>query len=37
MKVLVATSETQGQRNNDFDYCVEGELVTADFLHLIRC
>ena len=29
MKVLVATSETQGQRRNDFDYCVEGELVTV--------
>jgi len=29
MKVLVATSETQGQRPNDFDYCVEGELVTV--------
>jgi hypothetical protein len=29
MKVLVATSETQGQRTNDFSYCVEGELVTV--------
>src|SRR5690349_14110553 len=29
MKVLVATSETQGQRGNDFDFCVEGELVTV--------
>lgn len=29
MKVLVATSETQGQRPNDFDFCVEGELVTV--------
>jgi hypothetical protein len=29
MKVLVATSETQGQRENDFDFCVEGELVTV--------
>src|SRR4029078_10624020 len=29
MKVLVATSETQGQRANDFSYCVEGELVTV--------
>lgn len=27
MKVLVATSRTQGARYNDFDYCVEGELV----------
>jgi hypothetical protein len=29
MKVLVATVETQGQRVNDFSYCVEGELVTV--------
>ena len=29
MKVLVATSDTQGQRGNDFSYCVEGELVTV--------
>jgi hypothetical protein len=29
MKVLVATHETQGQRTNDFCYCVEGELVTV--------
>ena len=29
MKVLVATTQTQGQRSNDFDYCVEGELVTV--------
>jgi hypothetical protein len=29
MKVLVATTETQGQRTNDFSYCVEGELVTV--------
>jgi hypothetical protein len=29
MKVLVATVETQGQRPNDFNYCVEGELVTV--------
>jgi hypothetical protein len=29
MKVLVATAETQGQRTNDFNYCVEGELVTV--------
>lgn len=27
MKVLVATSATQGTRSTDFDYCVEGELV----------
>jgi hypothetical protein len=29
MKVLVATVETQGQRPNDFNFCVEGELVTV--------
>ena len=29
MRVLVATSQTQGQRENDFDFCVEGELVTV--------
>src|SRR3979411_381741 len=29
MKVLVATAETQGLRPNDFDFCVEGELVTV--------
>jgi hypothetical protein len=27
MKVLTATARTQGQRENDFNYCVEGELV----------
>jgi hypothetical protein len=27
MKMLTATSRTQGQRNNDFDWCIEGELV----------
>jgi hypothetical protein len=29
MRVLVATTETQGRRGNDFDFCVEGELVTV--------
>src|SRR4051794_12609609 len=29
MRVLVATSQTQGHRGNDFDFCVEGELVTV--------
>ncbi len=29
MKVLVATSDTQGQRGNDFSYCIEAELVTV--------
>lgn len=29
MKVLVATSDTQGQRGNDFSYCIDGELVTV--------
>jgi hypothetical protein len=27
MKILTATSLTQGQRDNDFDWCIEGELV----------
>jgi len=27
MKILVATAQTQGDRPNDFDFCVEGELV----------
>ncbi|MGC7094854.1 DUF7715 family protein [Amycolatopsis lurida] len=27
MKLLVATSVTQGSRGNDFSYCVDGELV----------
>ncbi len=30
MKVLTATAVTQGRRGNDFDYCVEGELVHID-------
>ncbi len=29
MKVLVATSDTQGARDNDFSFCIEGELVTV--------
>jgi hypothetical protein len=29
MKVLVATTDTQGQRGNDFSFCIEGELVTV--------
>lgn len=34
MKVLVATSEMQGQRDNDFNWCDEGELVTfGDSIH----
>ena len=28
MLVLVATSETQGARSNDFMHAIEGELVT---------
>ena len=28
MNVLVATSKMQGQRDNDFNWCDEGELVT---------
>ena len=27
MKVLTATSETQGARDNDFEWTIEGELV----------
>ncbi|MFD5091170.1 hypothetical protein ACFWMR_11255 [Amycolatopsis thailandensis] len=27
MKLLVATSQTQGERANDFNHCVEGELL----------
>src|SRR5579862_8855950 len=27
MKILTATSRTQGQRNSDFNWCIEGELV----------
>ncbi len=27
MKVLTATAQTQGQRENDYNWCVEGELV----------
>ncbi|MBC3191549.1 hypothetical protein H7X46_10790 [Pseudonocardia sp. C8] len=27
MKILVATARTQGARSNDFDWCIEGELV----------
>lgn len=27
MRLITATSLTQGQRDNDFDWCVEGELL----------
>ncbi|OXM49470.1 DUF7715 family protein [Amycolatopsis alba] len=27
MKLLVATSKTQGARENDFNHCIEGELI----------
>jgi hypothetical protein len=27
MKILTATSRTQGERRNDFHWCIEGELV----------
>lgn len=30
MKLLTATSLTQGERENDYDWCVEGELVRFD-------
>jgi hypothetical protein len=29
MKLLTATTRTQGQRDSDFTWCVEGELVTV--------
>ena len=29
MRIVTATAATQGQRGNDFDFCVEGELVLA--------
>jgi hypothetical protein len=29
MKLLTATSRTQGQRASDFTWCIEGELVTT--------
>jgi hypothetical protein len=28
MKLLTATTSTQGQRDSDFDWCIEGEVVT---------
>lgn len=31
MRYLVATKETQGQRNNDFSFTIEGELVKLGF------
>jgi hypothetical protein len=33
MHVLVATRETQGQRNGDFSWTVEGELVRLPGMH----
>lgn len=30
MKLLTATGLTQGYRDNDFDFCIEGELVHID-------
>jgi hypothetical protein len=30
VKLLTATSLTQGYRDNDFDFCIEGELVHID-------
>jgi hypothetical protein len=32
VKLLTATSSTQGYRDNDFDFCVEGELVHINSL-----
>ncbi|MEW6657216.1 MAG: hypothetical protein AB1424_01020 [Thermodesulfobacteriota bacterium] len=31
MKLLVATSATQGQRKNDFNFCTEGEFLSFTF------
>lgn len=31
MKLFVATSETQGQRKNDFNFCNEGEILSFPF------
>jgi hypothetical protein len=31
MKLLVATSKSQGKRKNDFNFCNEGEIVTFGF------
>jgi len=31
MKLLVATNETQGQRQNDFNFCKEGEILSLPF------
>src|SRR5262245_6200262 len=28
MKILAATSQTQGQRASEFNWCIEGEVVT---------
>ena len=30
MRILVATAQMQGQRDNDFNWCDEGELVAFD-------
>jgi hypothetical protein len=30
MKLLTATSLTQGERENDYNFCVEGELIRFD-------
>ena len=32
MKVLVATSETRGQRKNDFGHATDGEIVVEEKL-----
>lgn len=36
MKLLTATSHTQGQRASDFTWCIEGELVTASKIICVR-
>ena len=30
MKIITATAETQGQRSNDYHWCVEGEVVMPE-------
>jgi hypothetical protein len=36
MRLLTATSRTQGQRASDFNWCIEGELVTPSKLICAR-
>ncbi|MFD3521640.1 hypothetical protein [Streptomyces sp. NPDC058653] len=36
MKLLAATSDTQGQRDNDFGFCINGELVIVGIIVCIK-